>query len=385
MVVIDGADMDKEFLSARVMSVVAEESARGLSRATVLVQNENVAFTDHELLQGNSLGVQIWTGYAGQRLVKRGSYLATVPRFAFRNRAMPVIELNCYGQEWPLMISEEREVYENLTDAQIASLIARKHDLVPDVESTSPLYEHVAQFNMTDMEFLENRALLYGYDVYVEEGVLHFHRPRFVHSGLNLFYRRGEAGLLTSFEVVVDPWVNGAEWTKSGINRITGNPWEFRDGGDSDAVSAELKDRAGPGFQSAADLAEVNGTRPRRFIVGEGHEMTEGEGRQQVRGFGRATEWLVTGSAEVLGIESLKARTVVTISGLGHLSGDYYVTQVVHSITPDNPYTMSFKVMRPGVGRLRDLARSVARSPVTRRDRRDATSESLSAGNVSVG
>lgn len=380
LVRISGRDLADEFLADRITSVVVEETARGLSTAQVQIINDRLQFTDHELLEGKSLEVEVLTGYENTRIVSRGIFRAAVPKYAFRNRAMPIITLDCYGEEWPLMVNEEREVYENLTDSQIAERIASRRKLRTDVDATNVTFEHVAQFNMTDIEFLENRALLYGYDVYVQDGTLHFHAPRYEHSGLNLLFGDGEKGILNRFDVIVDPWVKGSSWTKSGVDRITGKEYEFRSEDASDPVARKIVQDGGPGFQTAAQLAEVDGVRPRRFIVGDGHLNSEDEARAQVQGYTQATEWVVQGSARVRGIEQMRARQVVTMLGLGHLSGDYYVSRVTHRLIGGSSYTMDFEIIRPGTGKLQDRFRRS--SPSQSGTRRDVTGQSQQAGEA---
>ncbi len=377
-VIISGSNLNDEALDSQISDIIVEETSRGLSMAKVVLNNTNLAFTDHELVQGQNVEVEIFNGYENTALEKRGTFRAAVPRYSFRNQAMPTITLICYGPEWPLAVGEQREIYENLRDSEIAERIAQKAGLQTDITQTSPVYEHVSQFNMTDMEFLENRALLYGYDVYVEDGKLHFHAPRFKHSGLTLMYGGGNTGVLTSFEVTVDPWVKGAQWTKSGINRVTGEEWEFTTLDPQDDVSVEIERKGGRGYQTAAELATVDGVRPRRYIVGDGHELSEDEGSEQAAHYAQATEWIVVGSASVKGIELLHARQVVTILGVGHLSGDYYVTSVCHKITPLG-YSMDFTITRPGLGKLDDMYRSGKGD-----ERRDVTSLSLEVGTAEI-
>jgi phage protein D len=377
-IIIGGSNLQDEALSGQIRDIIVEETSRGLSMAKVVLNNTNLAFTDHELLQGGSVEVEIFNGYANTVLEPRGVYRAAVPKYAFGNMAMPTIELICFGPEWCLAAGERREVYENLRDSEIAERIAQQAGLESDVEQTDPIYEHVAQFNMTDMEFLETRALLYGYNVYVEEGVLHFHPPRFVHSGLTLFYGGGDTGVLTSFEVTVDPWVLGSIWTKSGINRVTGEEWEFTTSDPQDEISMEIQRKGGRGYQTAGELAKVDGVRPTRYIVGDGHELSEDEGSQQADSYAKATEWIVVGAGSVKGIELLHARQVVTILGVGHLSGDYYVTGVDHKIMSTG-YTMDFTVTRPGLGKLDDMHSSGKGD-----ERRDVTGLSSEAGTAEL-
>lgn len=379
MVRIGGHDLRDELLDDRVVKLCVEERARGMGRAALVLQNSGLRFTDHDLLQGRGLEVEFFTGWQATRLVRRGLYYSVVPRWAFRNRAVATITLECFSEEWPLSLSEERRTYENLRDSDIADKVAGAYRLESDIEPTDPVHEHVAQLGMTDAEFLENRALLYGYDFYVRDGVLHFHQPRLERSDLVLYYGGGETGLLSRFEVVSDPWVKGAAWTKSGIDRTTGAEWEFRTDGSLDPVAQSIRQSGGPGFTLGRDLA-WDRTQPRRYVMGEGHEQTEGEARQQVQGFNRAAEWVVCASGNVRGIEQLHARQIVSIVGIGHLSGDYYVTAVTHRIGPGG-YDMQFEVVRPGVGRLDDHFNPAG--PSSRRI--DVTVDSPQEGTAVVG
>jgi len=372
LVKISGKRIDDEFLDQALISLVVDETARGLSTAQVTFSNHNQVFTDHELMQGSNLSVEIFNGYVGTRLQPRGKFLAAVPRYAFNNPVFSTITLKCYGEEWLLSRSEERKVYENLRDSEIAARIASRNRLRTDIETTPLKLEHVAQLNMTDMEFLENRALLYGYDVYIEDGTLHFHKPRFVDSNLSLFYGGGNKSVLETFRVEVDPWVKGAAWTKSGIDRLTGKEWEFRASEMLDPVAAQIVRRGGPGFSTGSELAKFEGVQPRRFVVGDGHLLSEAEGRAQVEAYAKAAEWVVVGSGSVRGIELLRPRTTVKIHGVGHLSGDYYVTRVIHRID-QNGYNMQFEVTRPGIGQLKDRFKP---TPKLNFGRRDVTDQS---------
>jgi hypothetical protein len=381
LVRISGKKLEEEFLDQALIEIVVDETARGLSKSLVVFSNQNQVFTDHELMQGANLDVEIFNGYVGTRLQSRGKFQAAVPRYAFNNPVYSTITLECFGEEWLLSRSEERRTYENLKDSQIARRIAARYGLATDIQDTVLKFEHVAQLNMTDMEFLENRALLYGYDVFIEDGTLHFHEPRFVDSNLTLFYGGGDQGILETFRVDVDPWIKGAAWTKSGIDRVTGDEWEFRATGEMDLVAEQIRRRGGPGFKSGSELATYKGVQPRRFVVGDGHALSEQEGRGQVEAYARASEWVVVGSGSVRGIELLRPRTTVKILGVGHLSGDYYVTRVIHRIDSSG-YNMEFEVTRPGVGQLQDRFRPDSKLNFSRRN---ATDQSPRTREAQVG
>lgn len=380
LVKIGGKTLQDEYLDQALLSLTVDRTARGLSKARVVFANNNQSFTDHELLQGGLLEIEIYVGYVGTRMQRKGTYYAAMPRYCWGNPARSVIELDCFSEEWLLARGEKREVYEGLRDSQIAQRIARRNRLRADIEETSPVYDHVLQANMSDMAFLESRALLYGYDVYIEDGTLHFHAPRVDDTKLTLYYGNGEKGIIQSFNVTVDPWVNGSAWTKSGIDRVTGEAWEFTASGELDDVAKYIKRSGGPGFKTGTELARFqDGSSPTKFIVGSGHALSAEEGRQQARGIARAAEWVAIGSGAVRGIEVLRPRSLVRLQGLSHLSGDYYVTRVIDTLD-DRGYRTQFEVTRPGVGQLKDRLRAGGES-----SRRDVTDQSSQAGTVRLG
>jgi phage protein D len=223
------------------------------------------------------------------------------------------------------------------------------------------------QANETDWVFLQDRARLYGYELYVEEGVLHFHEPQFEDSEITLFYR-GQDSELARFTVMVDPWVYGTSWTRSGVDRLTGRSWSVSsDDDDSDVVSKEIQSRNESEFRSATDVAQFDGDRAEHFIVGQGHEQFEEEGRSQVRGYTRATEWISHASGRLVGIETIRARQLIEVVGVGHHSGFYYLTRVWHEVGAG--YTMAFEAVRPGVGILIPPSDSVVSSSAPGRQR----------------
>jgi hypothetical protein len=122
--------------------------------------------------------------------------------------------------------------------------------------------------------------------------------------------------------------------------------------------------------------------RPQRFIVGEGHEQTASEGQQQVAGYTQATQWIVHSMASIFGIETLKARTLVEIVGVGHLAGFYYVTRVTHR--QKQGYSMTFEAVRPVDGALVGLPGRRTGTGTTQIAPPDVTAQSAVVGTVPV-
>ncbi len=381
LVRISGTNLDDNFLSDNIITIDVEETARGLSKARVVLYNNDLRLTDNVLFQAN-VKVEIYTGYESTTLQKHGTYYCAKPHFMFKKGAA-LIELICYSEEWPLTIGEQRLNYQNMRDSDIAAQIASRYGLQTNIDQTDPIHEQVAQWNATDMEFLEERARLYGFDVFISEGVLNFHAPVFTDSGITLFYGETKVSQLASFDVTVDPWMSGQVWTRSGIDRLSGQEWSFDGTTESDTIGKTIAQRSQSAFIPASKIATFNGVRPQRFIVGGGHEQTTEDGQTQVQGFVNATSWVTHGIGYIVGIETIKARQLVQITGVGSLAGYYYITRTHHKIERGN-YSLRFEGIMPGTGTPSQPA-GLANGGQGRPLPADVTSESPSSGTAVVG
>lgn len=65
----------------------------------------------------------------------------------------------------------------NKKDSDLASDIARAHGLQAQADSTTTVYDHIYQNNLSDLGFLMQRAWRIGYECYVSEGTLYFRKP----------------------------------------------------------------------------------------------------------------------------------------------------------------------------------------------------------------
>jgi hypothetical protein len=65
----------------------------------------------------------------------------------------------------------------NKKDSDLAEDIARAHGLQAKVDSTTTVYDHIYQNNLSDLSFLMQRAWRIGYECFVSEGKLYFRKP----------------------------------------------------------------------------------------------------------------------------------------------------------------------------------------------------------------
>src|SRR5438067_12416603 len=70
------------------------------------------------------------------------------------------------------------KTYKDVKDSDLASQIARKHGLSADVDDSKVVHDYVIQNNLSDYDFLMQRAALAGYRVYVDDKKLQFKKPK---------------------------------------------------------------------------------------------------------------------------------------------------------------------------------------------------------------
>ena len=88
------------------------------------------------------------------------------------------ILLRAYDLSHRLQRGRHTEAYQNVTDKDLASKIATRHGIqAGDMQATSTTYDHVAQANVSDWDFLKARARKIGFEISVTDGKFNFRKP----------------------------------------------------------------------------------------------------------------------------------------------------------------------------------------------------------------
>lgn len=378
-ITINNRDFRTERIINNVTFLKVIERADGLSTAEIHIFNEDSRYTNDPLLRHQNI-VQIWTGYSsfdGRSIEKRGIFRINDIDMRFNMGKKSEIVLYCVSPEYDLSFTDKRRIWEKMTDFQIAKAIAEENGFLFAGQRTSVTYPKIAQIAESDMKFLEERAKLYGYDVYVDDytiangrevksnvPVLHFHEPVFLGEPLGPFYYGGEnaAAALKYFEAKVDSWYRGIEYIGTQFDPITK---EFIDVKSSDDENIKFqKQLAGNKrkSQDLRDITDIGGKQPTRFLNGEGHFRNREEVSRQTQKFSEFSRYAVTGCGAIIGLEKFKKRRVVQILGIGRFSGFYYITKAIHTITGKKGYTLEFEVIRIAPGEYSQRKKNNARS-----------------------
>jgi phage protein D len=322
---------------ADLRSVTVQEDLQALSMFTLELYNWDderlqVSWSDSRTFAvGNE--VEISLGYVGDlHRVMVAEITSLEPMFT--SDQPPLLLVRGYDHRHRLARGRKTRTFAQMKDSAIASQIAREAGLRAQVDDTKVTLNYVIQGNQSDWEFLQRRASVIGYEIYVKDKVLYFRWPRSEAQPADKL-SLGEditefSPRLSSLTQATEAAVRGWDIKEKKPVVATQRPAGASGGRTVGGAAA----RRAFGAASVAFLGQRARTRAEADLVAKGQ-------------FSTMELAYVEGDAVAPGRPQLQAGTVVDITGAGQtFSGPYYVTSVTHTMTAEHGYQTSFTVQR---------------------------------------
>lgn len=251
----------------------------------------------------------------------KGEITAIAPQFGEGMIAELVVR--GYDQSHRLYREVKSKTYLNVKDSDLASQFARHAGLTAVVDSTPTVYDHLYQHNLSDLQFLMQRAWRIGYECYVDSDKLIFRKPAPVaDAALTLTW--GEDLLsfqphLTLAEQVEEVEVRG--WDVQKKAPITGKA-------NKGALYPDIKEKKGDAWSKALPGAA-------KMVIVDQPPVSQAEAL--ILAQARLNE-ISGGFIEAEGVAfrrpEIKAGQRIKLAGLGkRFSGDYVITSATHRYT----------------------------------------------------
>ncbi len=252
--------------------------------------------------------------------------------------------LDIWGMDESVLMDREEKLkdWPNKKDSDIASEIFNLYGFTPEVEDTEVVHDEAVSTIIqreTDMQFLNRLALRNGFQCYVEGETAYFRKPRLDDTPQPvLACHFGDETNLNRFAVEVNGLIpaNVAMYQVDRVNK------EVLDAAAESSMQTALGDTGYSGFLAG-------GMDPPKAYVAMNAVTGKPEMDALCQGIFHRAEWFVSAEGEIKGNlygHALKARSTVTVKGVGETySGVYYVSHVTHSFTPGG-YVQYFKVKR---------------------------------------
>jgi uncharacterized protein len=285
---------------------------------------------------GNSVEVRL--GYDKKlETVIEGEITGLEPEFA-ANQA-PHLVVRGYDRRHRLQRGQKIRSFTKVKDSDIAQTIAAEAGLTAKVVHSKITHDYLLQSNQTDLAFLQQRATLIHYELFVEGKKLFF-RPVSSHQSetLSLDF---EADQLLTFYPRLSSMNQATSFVVQGWNPSTKQPIQvkapdvFDSMGGKSTATKFTKQSFGEATVRTLDASISNLEEAQQIAVAHGKRSSLG---------------LITGEGSCFGRTDLKPNQVVQLQGLGkRFSGKYYVTAVKHHLRLDQGYITTFTVQRSGI------------------------------------
>lgn len=297
--------------------------------------DQQIKWIDSEYFNpGNTIEIQL--GYVDNfETMIIGEITALQPRYY--NDQAAKLNVQGFDRLHRLRRGKKTLSYIQVKDSQIAEYIACDMGLTPEVEDTAIVHDYVLQNNLSDIDFLLERARRIRYEVLIEDKKLIF-RKAANHLGkkvtleymkdLKYFYPRLSTAQQVS-EVNVRGWNPGTKETILGV---------AKEGSETTKME---------GSQIGPVIAESAFGKTTTYItdIPVGSQAEADQIAEAL--FNDIAIELISGEGEAVGNMEIRAGTTIELKGLGsRFSGYYYIKKTEHHISPQIGYITKFEVVR---------------------------------------
>lgn len=331
-----------------ILSFSYTDAERKTDTVKLTVDNSNLEqFDDPAWRKGGKIRVS-W-GYPGAMAPERTCVITSVKGF-------DELSIEANGLDVTMNTVPRQRVFESKTISQIVEQIAEEYGYGSDVrfiDDTQEVRSIVVQGNLTDAQFLRRHASESGYEFYIDFDGFHFHERRLGEPPIRrlIYYIDPDRG-----DFVGKPTIDNDLTARPGRSRVRGrNPRTRQDidvaaDNDSDSDRDTLTENV-----VVVDPVTQRATVVERNVASESSTTSAATNEQratrQARGrFRRAQQVAVKMTATIVGDPTLLAKSIVQIEGMGRrLSIKYYITEIVHNLSPSG-YECKLKLVSDGHG-----------------------------------
>lgn len=332
-------------ISSRLRSFTFTDSEKGSDKLSMTLWNRDLRFIDDPAFDEGNQIVVAW-GYPGYLSDQREMIVTS---------CIPGFELKVEAEGSAILANKEKrtDLWRGLRWSQIIERIAERNGYgaaVRTIEDAGPAPAEIPQNGKTDAEFCKWIAKQVGFQFWIDQRGLFFGARKLDQPSKRSFTLglEGPDGLLDFPQFEKAPRNNPGKVKLQGVDTQTKKPFE---------VTADDKSTKGrPGLSSILELIDpVSGASSLREtaaapdVIAPTSAQTKQEAQKRADGlYALAQTTPRKCIAQAYGDPKLPAKSVVTLSQLGQrLSGNYYVSEIVHTIGPGG-YTMAMKCQRDG-------------------------------------
>jgi phage protein D/DNA repair exonuclease SbcCD ATPase subunit len=244
------------------------------------------------------------------------------------------------------------KTYKDVKDSDLARRVAQRHGLSADVEDSKVVHDFVIQNNLSDYDFLMQRAAVAGFRVYVDDKKLLFKRPKIGDPPAARLVWRENIGRFIQEVNTFDQ-----------VSKITTTGWDV-----------EKKKEIPSAAKSGAEYGKQGGTETGEQLVKKMFGEIEAvypltTGQKNILEAVAKSEYnkragvFVHAEARVTGDPAIRAGSVVEVEKAGkRVDGQYYVVSTDHIFFVDTGYATEFRARRYTIKKGQSPVKNLAKS-----------------------
>jgi phage protein D len=337
-VTINGSDLDRD-IELEVLSVVVDQYVDGPDAFSVTVNvwngmNQELRWIDDGAFPEGS-EVEISMGY-GEDLEKMIVGEIVALELEAGSDMPPILRVEGYDKLHRFRRGKRTRSFSEIKDSQVAEQIAQEMQLTPDVEDSEIVHPYLCQYNQTDIDFLQERALRINYELLIVDGTLHFRKAaNYLGKVEELFY----GGNLKSLTVRLSTLSQVSQVVVKGWNPIS-----------KEAIvglgqSGDETTKMGGNDLGVAIATDAFGESKR--VILDKPIFNQAEADQMAKAmFNSMSLQFIQGEGEALGDPLLRAGQVVEIVNLGERFSGLHYLKSTHHVIDSEGYLTRFTCQR---------------------------------------
>jgi len=266
---------------------------------------------------------------SGENVLFRGQVTALEPSFTTEGRT--TITLRALDYAHLLGRGRYTRFWEETKDSDIVQEVADECGIDVECDSTDSTPPYVLQRNETNVAFLKRLAARNNFLLRVEDGVLKFKKSEYSGDEVDLALGGGLQSLKVSFnslEQVDEVIVRG--WDITAKEEVVGT-----------ATTSDITQIGGGDL--GADVSSTNFGASTAYVTDvpvSSQDQADGIALAEIE---RSARRFARGTGVCIGNDSIRAGTLINLSGLGSpIDGAYYILATRHIVSTQTGYTTEF-------------------------------------------
>jgi phage protein D len=343
---IEGSDAPKQLMED-ILQIAIEESLHLPGMFTLIIQNDYCAgngekpWRYQDLLQ---IGKSVTIGFTASTTNERNSQQEnqdqliqgeiTAIEAHFTDKSQAPILVRGYDTLHRLHRGQYNRSFQNLTDSDIVKQLAQEAGIKDcQVDESGSPHEYLFQENQTNMQFLRERANRIGFELFVQDGKLHFRKPT-AKDSLKMKWLKD----LSSFRVRA----TSAEQ----VQEVEVRAWDYTEKraivARKQTAKGDTKTEYGEG-RKYSNPFKGKPPSPKRIIVDQPVSCAKEADAIAQAMCDEIGGQFIHADAKAEGNPKLRPGKVIEIQEMGPYSGKYYITETRH-LYYERTYLTEFSV-----------------------------------------